>query len=72
MQPLWYIALSVGGVVGTCDRCCLQVLFKSGDDLRQDQLTLQILMIMDKLWKDQGLDLRMSPYLYAAVGFPGP
>jgi phosphatidylinositol kinase/protein kinase (PI-3 family) len=40
-----------------------QVLFKAGDDLRQDQLTLQILGIMDNLWKEHGLDLRMSPYL---------
>jgi phosphatidylinositol kinase/protein kinase (PI-3 family) len=39
------------------------VLFKAGDDLRQDQLTLQILNIMDNLWKERGLDLRMSPYL---------
>jgi hypothetical protein len=41
-----------------------QVLFKAGDDLRQDQLTLQILGLMNNLWKERGLDLRMSPYLY--------
>lgn len=40
----------------------ISVLFKAGDDLRQDQLTLQILGIMDKLWKAEGLDLCMSPY----------
>ena len=46
----------------------LQCLFKAGDDLRQDQLTLQVLKIMDRLWKDQGLDLRMSPYLCVSTG----
>jgi len=44
------------------------VLFKSGDDLRQDQLTLQILRVMDRLWKDEGLDLSLSPYRCCATG----
>lgn len=25
-------------------------------------LTLQMIRIMDKMWKDEGLDLRMTPY----------
>ena len=54
--PLW---LSVKpAVVGGAD---MMVLFKAGDDLRQDQLTLQVLKIMDQLWQAEGLDLRMSP-----------
>lgn len=38
------------------------VLFKNGDDLRQDILTLQIIAIMDKIWLQNNLDLLMTPY----------
>jgi phosphatidylinositol kinase/protein kinase (PI-3 family) len=35
---------------------------------RQDVLTLQMLRIMDKLWKEEGLDLRLNPYGCVATG----
>ena len=41
-----------------------KVLYKIGDDVRQDQLTLQVLRVMSQLWLDEGLDLAMSPYEY--------
>eukprot|EP01138_Halocafeteria_seosinensis_P015715 gb/GECG01016036.1/.p1 GENE.gb/GECG01016036.1/~~gb/GECG01016036.1/.p1 ORF type:complete len:1624 (+),score=179.59 gb/GECG01016036.1/:1-4872(+) len=44
------------------------VIFKNGDDLRQDQLTLQLIRIMDRLWKSEGLDLCMSAYECVATG----
>lgn len=44
------------------------VMFKAGDDLRQDQLTLQVLSVMDKLWKQAGLDMCMSPYGCISTG----
>eukprot|EP00494_Astrolonche_serrata_P023604 UN23862 len=44
------------------------VLFKSGDDLRQDMLTLQIFKTMDKAWLQEGLDLRLKPYRVMAMG----
>jgi Phosphoinositide 3-kinase family, accessory domain (PIK domain)/Phosphatidylinositol 3- and 4-kinase len=44
------------------------VMFKNGDDLRQDQLTLQVLRVMDTLWKAEGVDLCMNPYECVATG----
>eukprot|EP00924_Labyrinthula_sp_SR-Ha-C_P004889 augustus_masked-scaffold_1-processed-gene-15.9-mRNA-1 protein AED:0.15 eAED:0.19 QI:0/-1/0/1/-1/1/1/0/954 len=45
----------------------LEVLFKVGDDLRQDQLTLQVISVMDSLWRQHKLDLKLSIYKVVAV-----
>ncbi|XP_060062464.1 phosphatidylinositol 4,5-bisphosphate 3-kinase catalytic subunit alpha isoform-like [Ylistrum balloti] len=45
-----------------------KIIFKHGDDLRQDMLTLQLLGVMDVLWKDAGLDLRLIPYGCVSTG----
>uniref|UniRef100_A0A452VI53 phosphatidylinositol-4,5-bisphosphate 3-kinase n=1 Tax=Ursus maritimus TaxID=29073 RepID=A0A452VI53_URSMA len=37
-------------------------------DLRQDMLTLQMIQLMDVLWKQEGLDLRMTPYGCLSTG----
>ena len=34
------------------------IMFKDGDDIRQDLLTLQLIRIMDKIWLDSGYDYR--------------
>ena len=46
----------------------LQAMFKVGDDLRQDQLTIQILRVMDQMWKKRGMDLLISPYSVVPTG----
>uniref|UniRef100_A0A674H0Q8 Phosphatidylinositol 4,5-bisphosphate 3-kinase catalytic subunit beta isoform n=1 Tax=Taeniopygia guttata TaxID=59729 RepID=A0A674H0Q8_TAEGU len=63
MKPLWIVynnKMFGGDLVG--------IIFKNGDDLRQDMLTLQILRLMDILWKEAGLDLRILPYGCLATG----
>lgn len=63
MKPLWIVynnKVFGGDLVG--------IIFKNGDDLRQDMLTLQMLRLMDLLWKEAGLDLRISPYGCLATG----
>lgn len=45
-----------------------RVLFKCGDDLRQDQLVLQLMRMMDTLWTEENLTLCMSPYNIVSCG----
>lgn len=53
MAPLWLVFEN-----GDPHGKSIYLLYKYGDDLRQDMLTLQMIRIMDKLWKDNGMDLR--------------
>lgn len=42
-------------------------MFKTGDDLRQDQLIIQFISLMDGLFKSYGLDLKLTPYKVLAA-----
>ena len=37
-------------------------MFKVGDDLRQDQLTLQLMKVMEYLWREKGYNYHMKCY----------
>ncbi|KAI0217146.1 Phosphatidylinositol 4-phosphate 3-kinase C2 domain-containing subunit alpha, partial [Lamellibrachia satsuma] len=39
-----------------------------GDDLRQDMLTMQLISIMDRLWLQHGLDLKIITFKCQATG----
>jgi len=39
-----------------------KIMVKEGDDLRQDQLVLQLIILMDSILKKYGLDLQLTPY----------
>jgi phosphatidylinositol 3-kinase len=43
------------------------IIFKTGDDLRQDQLVIQIITLMDQLLKKENLDLKLTPYRILAT-----
>jgi len=43
------------------------VIFKCGDDLRQDQLIIQMINLMDNLLKKVNLDLKLTPYRVLAT-----
>jgi phosphatidylinositol kinase/protein kinase (PI-3 family) len=44
------------------------LMFKVGDDLRQDQLVIQIIILMNKLLLNENVDLKLTPYKILATG----
>jgi len=63
--PLWVNFINA-------DQRCREpflAIFKCGDDLRQDLMTLQVLRIMDKIWKKNDQNLRLRPYGCCSTGF---
>lgn len=54
-------------VVDDTSKSTHKIMFKSGDDLRQDQLVMQMISLMDKLLKKVNLDLQLITYGILAV-----
>lgn len=44
------------------------LMYKVGDDLRQDQLVVQIISLMNELLMNENVDLKLSPYKILATG----
>ncbi|XP_071945072.1 phosphatidylinositol 4,5-bisphosphate 3-kinase catalytic subunit beta isoform-like [Antedon mediterranea] len=63
MRPLWLVFENEDAHGDD-----IMLMFKNGDDLRQDMLTLQVIQIMDNLWQAEGLDLKVIPYKTLSTG----
>ena len=47
----------------------IKMLFKYGDDLRQDNLVLQFFRIMDEMWMEQNMNMEMVRYKVLETGY---
>ncbi|CCD25991.2 phosphatidylinositol 3-kinase VPS34 NDAI_0G02160 [Naumovozyma dairenensis CBS 421] len=52
----------------TADNSIYALMYKVGDDLRQDQLVVQIISLMNELLKNENVDLKLTPYKILATG----
>ena len=64
-NSLWYCQHT-----DKCDKrrfLVLRVMVKNGDDVRQDQMVIQMIRLMNKLLNDVNLNLCLSPYDVVAM-----
>ncbi|XP_064198881.1 phosphatidylinositol 4,5-bisphosphate 3-kinase catalytic subunit gamma isoform [Anguilla rostrata] len=65
-KPLWLQFKRADPTTRCSDT--IGIIFKDGDDLRQDMLILQILLIMESIWEAESLDLSLLPYGCISTG----
>ncbi|KAI7792111.1 phosphatidylinositol 4, partial [Triplophysa rosa] len=65
-KPLWLQFKRADATTLSSDT--IGIIFKDGDDLRQDMLILQILLIMESIWELESLDLWLLPYGCISTG----
>jgi len=53
-RPLWLVWKNPDPLSNSM-QSQYSIIFKNGDDLRQDMLTLQVIRIMDSIWLNEGL-----------------
>lgn len=44
------------------------IMFKYGDDIKQDHLVLQLFTVFNKIWIEAGYDLKMNIYKVLSTG----
>ncbi|XP_062522245.1 phosphatidylinositol 4,5-bisphosphate 3-kinase catalytic subunit gamma isoform-like isoform X2 [Corticium candelabrum] len=65
-KPLWLEFKNVDSF-GKSDEP-VRIIFKVGDDLHQDMLSLQMLNVMERLWHEKGFNFHLLPYACLATG----
>uniref|UniRef100_A0A3Q3K3Z4 Uncharacterized protein n=1 Tax=Monopterus albus TaxID=43700 RepID=A0A3Q3K3Z4_MONAL len=64
-KPLW---LEFSPMPSPTSTTPVGIIFKQGDDLRQDMLIIQTLVLMDSIWQEKSLDLNLVPYGCISTG----
>lgn len=63
------ISMPVKLTFATVDSGEHTMVVKAGESLRQDQLVLGVLELVDSIWKKNGLDLRLTHYHCVSLSF---